>query len=320
MFDKGSIESQKEDRKYQKTRYLKNREKTIGQMSDSALNVINYIFDMAEPLEDYLNKDCSTFTIQEIKDLYSSILSRSANSLRTLNAQLNQYTAWCISQNLVPGNQNNYAILTLEDLKNSLNQKLVDSMVISRKELEKTIDLFDNVSDAFLCLAIFEGLGGLKFSDFHGLTMDNFDGNIVKLQHRQLKVSSKLIALAEDSSKTFAKYGNEKVLKHGYKISDPCIIKYSSNAQKEPSVEFTQRMIQTRLYRLEEDYGMAFSYAGLRNSGRIDYIKKLMKKAGDATLDYSKLITSHREEIENRYGSLQSVSRWLSENEKYLLS
>ena len=92
--------------------------------------------------------------------MYASYSSRSWEHLLNFNSQLKIYTNWCLKENLVKDNQNHYEELDKNAMYNCLNIGLKEQMVVSRKELEKTVMKIPNVSDQFLALAFFEGFGG----------------------------------------------------------------------------------------------------------------------------------------------------------------
>ena len=66
---------------------------------------------------------------------------------------------------------------------------------------------------------------------------------------------------------------------------------------------------------LESTYGKAYGYVALKNSGRIDMIKHFMKK--DGSTDIRETYEKHKDEIENRYGKLQRIKRWVAEYKEF---
>ena len=296
-----------------KERYLTYRESQNLQIR----RAMRPIFTYTKPFEERWEKDCSCFTRAEIGEMYSTLIAHSWASLIQMTSQLAIYTTWCMSQNLVTDNQNHYSELSKEDLKQYISSALKDSLVLSRKDLEEIIKDFPNVSDQFLAIAIFEGWGGLEFSDFYQMSMDNFDfkENILTSNGRTMETSSLLRDLAEASSEEYDKYSHEGMLKRGYKKDDVSIIKDASNAG-ESSIARNQRKIYMRLYALEEEYGKALGYNALRNSGRIDLVNKFLKE--DKSNNVKKTYILHQEAINTRYGDLGTrLYLWLDENAKY---
>lgn len=294
----------------QKERYLKEREL----QNVNIRTAMSTFFSYTEEFEERLNKDCSNFTVDEIINMYKKQSTYSRTSLINFNSQMSIYTYWCMNQNLVADNQNHYAELDKNDLLQCLNLALMESMVITREDLEKTIRAFPNPSDSFLALAVFEGLGGVGFSDFMNLTMKNFNGNEVSVGKRTLTLTDLAVSYAEKSAYEFQKFAFDRELKQGYKADDPSIIKDCHNAG-EQTPERHRRKIYSRLFELEKEYGKAFSYAGLRNSGRISMLNNYMTKE-NSTNPYS-TYQAHKKEFEYRYGKIRFTS-WLEENKQYI--
>ena len=294
-----------------KERYFVERENTYRKIRD----VCRVFFNITKPFEEELEKDCSCFTSTEILDMFSSCATRSWEQLLNFNSQLRIYTGWCIKEGLVPDNQNHYEEMGKYELYNCLNLGVKERMVISRETLEKQIQQFPNVSDQFLALAIFEGISGPGYSDFYNMMPDQFTDHSVKLNGRELAVSTMLIERAKESAEEYSKFDTEKELSRGYRKTDPSIIKDSSNAYTDSDFKNTRR-IYRRLSNLETEYGKAYGYVGLRNSGRIDMIKRLMKE--DNSTDIRETYDKHKEEIELRYGKLQRIFRWIEENQQFI--
>lgn len=297
----------------QKERYLSERESTYR----SIRSICKVFFNITKEYEEKLAKDCSNFTTTEILDMYASCLTRSWEQLLNFNSQLKIYTAWCIKESLVTDNQNHYEEIDKRDMYGCLNLGLKESMIVTREEIEKTIETFPNVSDQFLVLALYEGIAGIGYKDFYQLSMSQINGNILDLGYRQITVSKKLIAKAEEASETYDKYNEDGILKVGYRKDDPYILKDTCNAFTDSELKNT-RKVQRRVALLEKRYGKAFGYVGLRNSGRIEMIKRIMKE--DGTTDIRKAYDSHKEEIENRYGKLQRIYRWIEEYQQFFES
>lgn len=299
----------------QKERYLKARtEDGFTSIRRSS----QFFFAITETMEERLDKDCSCFTVTEIKDMYASFMSHSIDSLKTINSQLKNYTSWCIKENLVPDNQNHYFELDDKEFYEALDRSLIDIMFISREDLLKLLPRIPNVSDQFLVLALFEGLYGKHFSDFHELTMAQFEGNRVDLGERTLEVSDKLLELAEESAHEYTRYDYDRVALRGYRKTDPSIIKYGDNAKADVTEKRTMRNIQARLAKLEEEFGKVIGFYCLRNSGRVDFIKRKIAESGNTNLE--EVFYANRDSFEYRYGAVKPISRWLKDNEKFILS
>lgn len=290
----------------QKERYISEREISYRKIR----LITRTFFNITKEFEEELGKDCSNFTTKEILNMYNFCATRSWEFLLNFNSQLRIYTAWCLRESLVKDNQNHYDELDKHDMYNCLNLGLKKKMVLTRKEVEKELAQIPNVSDQFLVLAFFEGVGGPSYSDFYELGMSQFEGNKLILNGRELEVSNLLIERARESSEEYQKYNLDGQLRTGYRKDDPYIVKDSTNASTDSLVR-NMRKIQRRIASLEHNYGKEFGAVGLRNSGRIDMLKHLMAKDGsnDVRATYEK----HKDEIEIRYGKLQRIYRWVDE-------
>lgn len=290
----------------QKERYFAERENTYRKIR----LVMRTFFNITKEYEEMLDKDCSNFTTTEILNMYSSCSTRSWEQLLNFNSQLKIYTAWCIKESLVLDNQNHYEEIDKNDMYQCLNLGLKEKMVLTRKELEAGILQFPNVSDQFLALAFFEGFGGAGYKDFYQLMPEQFKGNTVHLRDRDLTVTTMLTERALEAAAEYRKFNMEGPLRTGYRADDPSVMKDSSNAYTDTLFKNTRR-IQKRIARLETEYGKAYGYVGLRNSGRIDLIKRYMKE--DNSSDIRETYERHKEMIEHRYGRLQRIYRWIEE-------
>lgn len=265
-------------------------------------NNITKVFQHAETLENELNKDCSQFTFSEIKDMFSSMFTASWTGLMNYNSLLNNYTYWCMQENLIPDNQNHYAEIDRMDLYNCLNFAARDKRISSKNELLKKIHDIPNACDQFLVLAIFEGIGEQSdfAADFYQLTIENFKGNKVKLTNRTITVSDRLIELAKESANEFNKYSIDgEKLARGFRQTDASIVKDSANSINS-DLAHNSRKIATRLINLKKTFGTKFSYGALRDSGKIHFLNQLaiVDKSDDIYATY----LNHKNEYDVRFG------------------
>ena len=282
--------------------------------------VCRVFFNASSEYERRLDKDCCNFTVSEILDMYSGYSSRAWETLLNFNSQLKLYTEWCMKENLVTDGQNHYAEIDKNELYGCLNIGLKDELFVTREELERKIKVDakpENVSDQFLCLAFFEGLGGLGYKDFINLMPDQFHDGKVFLEDRTLEVSDLLIEKAHAAAETYEKYSVDgDLLRAGYDKNNPCVIKGSANVTSDNTPERNIHRMHRRIVRLETELGKKFGYVSLKNSGRVDMIKRFMKE--DNSEDIRKTYNDHKEEIEIRYGKLQRIARWIEEYKKFI--
>ena len=258
-----------------------------------------------EELEIKYGKDCSEFNIYEIKELFLRMNTISLSGLYNYNNHLKRYTDWCIRQKLTSSKKNHYTKMNKNTLCCLIDQKAKNERILSREELLNEIKKIPNVCDQFLVLAIFEGIGERNSfaDDFCELSLANFDGNKVYLKNRTLNVSDKSIELAQKSSEEYNKYDSKgNLMQRGFKENDKRILKDSINTAHNDKVH-KARNIATRLIRLEKEFGPAFRYGALRDSGEIELLKSFIRE--DNNCDIYEAYLNHKEEYDNRYGKPQ---------------
>ena len=265
-------------------------------------------FNRTEVIERYLEKDACDFTYVEIINYFKSVSTPSTQFLIVIKNYLEQYTRWCLQNGFVKDGQNHYEEVTTDILRDiCTNSHTLKKRIISKSALMDTINDITRPCDKFLVLAIFEGLGNVRYADFWYLTMDDFDGEYVQLkkQQRKLKVSPELIELAKISSETYEDIGSF----NDFKASDNRIIKARSNTKDIESPAQLYRRIWLQLDRLTKQFGIFMSAKGLKESGRIDMLKNLRINNESIAETYRR----NKEDIEKRYGKVQSIPAWIEE-------
>ena len=284
----------------QKNNYIETKKHIKG----FAKNIMS-IFTKCEELENKYEKDCSEFNIFEIKEIFLRMNTISLSGLYNYNCLLRCYTDWCIRQKLTSTQKNYYTKINKNTLCCLIDQKAKNERRLSREELLNEIKKIPNVCDQFLALAIFEGIGERNSfaDDFCELSLANFDGNKVHLKNRTLDVSDESIELAQKSSEEYNKYDSKgNLMQRGFKENDKRILKDSLNTAYDDK-EHKRRNIALRLMRLENEFGPAFRYGALRDSGEIDLLKSFMRV--DNNNDIYEAYLNHQEEYDNRYGKPQ---------------
>lgn len=289
----------------------------LKQVDKSAEKIMGVEFRKCESLEEELGKDISCFTSSEIISYYKSLLSRSFETLMVINIRLSKYTNWCIDRNLVSDMQNHFNELDHEVLMSCLNAKMVDQKIITREQLLDWTHYTDVPGEKFIALAIFEGIGYANVLELGKLSLKDFDhGKVHLYTGRTLDISDELYRFAIESSETYEYIASslnkrDKLVK--YDPTDNGIIKRGANA-RDLSDENTRRRILALLGRIRAKGGtIAYTKKGLLDSGRIHYIKELMKKE-DGT-DVKSYI--NRDEITVRFGFEKAKDRWMLKYGKY---
>ena len=181
-----------------KTRYIETLE------NEAIRALLTKEFESCGDTEENLGKDIKDFNRTEILDYYTSLNTYSLDSIMVRNYRFEHYADWCIANMLKEG-KNEFADITPEILMGCLNKDVVNSLVLTR---EQVLEVIDNLpyGEAFLILALFEGICGKDYEEFHDLKLTDFNvkGNeiIVKLcTGRKLTVTKELYDYAVKATK-----------------------------------------------------------------------------------------------------------------------
>lgn len=279
------------------------------------------VFRKTESMEIELGKDISAFTMEQIVAFYKSLFFSSLDSLIVMHGKLSRYASYMLRRNLLPDNQNHFEEIDYEILNSCINIGVVKQKVITREKLLEDTDNLLNPGDKFLCLGFFEGICGKAYIDFAELKMEDFDGNEVHLaSNRTLIVSDLLVELAKQTNEEMTYYmfshteNPGSIRERKFDENDEHILKRKYNSSPEEGSESRSRQrIYHQLARIKGNIDSpAYTVAALTESGRIDFIKKLMKEQDIA--DLRTALKTNRKAIEYRYGNLSQKSM-----DKYIL-
>lgn len=278
-------------------------------------------FEKVEYYERMLNKDLYDFTTKEIIEYYKMRCSTSVETLMVLNNQFQLYTQFAIENLVVADGQNHYEELNNEILNQCVNTVMLDRTVFTREQVVNVANNALNPCEAYIVLAVFEGISGdNSMSDLVNLTKENYKGNEVYLPSgKVLSVSDELIKQMYKSADlyfytTYRKNGD--ICEIPFKEDDDRIIKAMNNSYSEnPSSAY--RRVATRLKALAMANGCPeMTTRALIKSGRIDMIKRIMKKEN---LSAEQVLRDYAKEIEYRYNTnIMAVPRFLLKYKKYL--
>lgn len=304
-----------------KEEFLKDYEK----QNINAVKSIKVLFQKIAPYETKYEKDCSEFTINEIINFYKSLCSTSFYTMKNTNGFLKAYATYCIKNNLVKDGQNHYDEITDELLNNCLNYVLCNSKIISRKELEHLLynneTWLKNPVDKFIIYALFEGIGGKEFCEIVNMRIEDFRVHedqeykySVKLcTGREIMVDDRLFYLAEESAETNIYYAYEQEREYNFTSDPGKIVKQMYNST---STNMNPKAIANKLLRLRKFLNCAaISSAALKESGRIDMIKKLHEEEPDKS--YWQICCDHKDELSYKYGQLNSFKTYLLRYEEF---
>ena len=263
-----------------KKRYIVEKESTTLTPKD----FLSRYFEKVQEFEMRFNKDVSCFTMYEIVDFYKTLNTASINSLTVLNSHFSLYTDWCLKQNMVPDCQNHFSEITHDILLTCINTMAMKKSIVTRETLYAWLGELLNASDAFIMLALFEGIRGVEFCEIANLKMSDFSGNKVRLcTGRELTVSNKLVEIAKDSNDTLTYYPivDESERKLKFRDED-LIVKNFCNVKDTNDTYVIGRRIYRRLMR-------NFAYLGIEDwmkasslieSGKIDFINRRSQELG----------------------------------------
>lgn len=290
-----------------KERYIEYKNDAIIIGKDFLIN----LFNKTKPFEEKLNKDICNFTYYEIVNFYKTINVRAINYLYVINNSLSLYTQWCISENLVSDCQNHFNEVKRNTLMDCINITYNVKRIITRNELLEYCKQLPNPSDAFVLVALFDGLEGKRYySEIANARIENLEGNIFHTSDgRTINVSDAFIYYAEQSKKEEYYYSmtNTRSRKVQYE-DDGTIIKRYVNASL-TDTKNNGRRIYNKIIRSLDYLGLSdyVTPNSIIDSGMIDFINRRCKELGinannylrsnyinEVNAQFSKQITSVR--------------------------
>lgn len=162
-----------------------------------------HIFGLIEAYEEKLDKDICNFSTYEILDMYKTLNFRAFRYLVTINSQLTVYTSWCISQNMVMDCQNHFAELDKNLILKCINTTSNEISIISKEKILEWCEMLPNPSDAFVLLAIYEGIAGKNYKEIVNATIQDIDDHILHTcTGRDVEMSDRLLYYANRSYDT----------------------------------------------------------------------------------------------------------------------
>jgi len=284
-----------------KQRYIEKKESETIISEGSLQNLFNKTMEF----EERLGKDVSCFTYYEIEEMYKTWNSSSFNTLQVQHSNLTMYTDWCINNSLVVDFQNHFREFNKNTLTNCLNLVIFNSRIFSREQvLEWCSDVYTkNPSDAFILLALFEGIRGDKYSDIANLKMSDFNADelTVRLPYnkKKVKISQQLYNYAKKADETLF-YRSLLSNAELPLLDDDLIIKNKYNAIMGADEKNRNRRVEKRVKQMAEYFGLdnILTTKALIESGVLCYVIQKCKETG---LEAYECIKKYGEEIENQF-------------------
>lgn len=281
--------------------------------------MLNY-FNRVEETEKRFGKDLGVFTTSEIIAMYKSLCTPSLDMLNVINNQFLNYTNWYMRNVENKDNQNHYREMSTDVLLSCISYAGFNSNILTRNELLGIIREFANPYEQFLYLALFEGVKGEQFSDFDNLKLTDFkrDKKVLQLSNRTIPVSTELIHYAEEATTEYQMYNisGDPVRRGKLLAADDRIIKCPEEVGFESNRSDRLRLIY-RIIRKTKRYDFVpptISITSLIESGRINWVRERMK---EKEISAEEVLRSCKDEMDNIYGAVVSIPRWLKMYEDF---
>lgn len=240
---------------------------------------LNSLLSKIQQIEKDSGRNMTTFSIEEILEMYKNFNLTSANTLQNYNNYLKAYCDFVIYKK--GSGQNNFANINKDMMKQCINENIRQNKYITYEQLQEIESELLNATDSAILECLWYGIAGKELKDLTYLSKEqvNYDkmeitldvGKIVKIYPR---LYSLLDAAFDETD--YACYGEEmkvkKVLGKGqlYKVRD--------NAYKDnDTIRF--RWVYRKIMIIREYVGLPnMSMKTLQGSGMLHYIREGMKK------------------------------------------
>ena len=265
------------------------------------------LFVKSAPFEEKLGKDLCEWTTTEIMEYYKYLDVYSYESLALMNSNYSHYTTWAITETLVPDAQNHFLEIDPGMLMRCVNTYNLGQTIITRNDLEYFADKIVNYTDRFVFYAIFEGIAGEQFCEITEAHLSDIDMKAKTMRlctGRVVDVSDKLIDVARWAAEedSYQAYGvQDRVLSYREAGTDLLFKTIHNKERNDKNNQKNNSQILSRRYiKGLESVGMTrmLTTKRLMMSGKLDYIKRLMKREG-LTLD--EVLRTRTNEIDERY-------------------
>jgi len=295
-----------------KDRYIVEKIKEAVSQED----ILRRAFENTSTYEDRLGKDVCNFSPYDIEDMYKTMNISSYESLKTLHSNLNQYVHWCLKERLVNDGLNHFNELDGKQLLNYVNKTMFDRRILSRDFLIEKIKELPNPSDGFIILGLFEGIRGIEYSDFENISINQINGNTLKLKSgREICISDELKNLSYQSADEFTYYSTSGTLSKKVELvgSTDQILKDYPNVK---GGNYGNRFAQ-RLKRILNFMDLSWMRSKqFLESGQIEFVKKRAAELNITTKEY---MSKNRSEIENQFNlTAFNISGFQRKYEKFL--
>ena len=248
---------------------------------------IEILFNNVSEFEEMLGKDVSCFTIYEISNFHKTQNYTNINSVAIAHSYLQDYTQWCLQQNLVPDCQNHFAEFNREQFRQFINHDILNMRIITRDILDFWIGELINPSDAFCLEALFLGINGYQSEELVNLKLSDIDIE-KKLVHtcsgRIVPVTEQFISLAiqanaEDYYVAMSNKGEKMI---ALKKDKDLILRELPQSKQDATSHNKDRRLYVRLAKIFNNLGVGkwMRKNDVILSGKIHYINSICKEKG----------------------------------------
>ncbi|MCF7618608.1 site-specific integrase [Bacillus sonorensis] len=290
------------------------------------------IFRRGAEAEKFLKKDLYDFNSNEILD-YLTLLNRSTtSSLLSCWSHITKYIDWAIYQKITKGTTNLSRDLTIEDVKNCIDEG--KKLYITANEFEGIIDTLVNHRDRAMFMLLFDGVQGHRCSEIRNLKKVDVlkakeNGNILtvlddKYGLREIKVSDECInecLLAADENKYHNKNGASESPKGSmFTLADNeyVIRNKKTSTQKDlerSSFNVVVYTMRTVLAPEVNDYPF-LNPTRINRSGVLYEGYKIYKEKGKLEKkDYEQIINKRSERYDDLSKKIYSIKQYVNEEE-----
>ena len=303
-----------------KERYIKFRNANVI-LSD---NYSARMFAKTYPFEANENKDVCNFSAKEIENMYKTWNLSSIESLLVYNSNLSLYTQWCQEEGLVVDGMNHYTEFDKASLGGMINKALFNMRIVSREDVLNWCRQLENPVDAFVILGMFEGIYGVKYSDFFDLYLDDIKGNTLTIRNpdnkkspiRKIEVSDELINYAHLAA-SIDKYGWTSGANVRTAELEGNYQKIVKKSVRKNSTDNMHKTIYGRLKKCFDFLDVAHMRpAQINESGMIYFINR---KANELNISTNQYIRENKDAILNQFDfSIDSTKQFCEKYANFL--
>ena len=257
-------------------------------------STVRATLNRALEFEKKFQKTFYQFTIDEIIEMYTSIHAISDRSLQNTNLTLKHAARWIIDSKDL-NFQSQYENMTKELIKECVDSKRKESLILTKNELQELQSQLLNWTDKAILFLLFEGVGGHMLKELMFMSWDQVSKNDLKVYFR----TGKTIDITEKEYKLLNHaFFEEELISFGStnrvsKVKALGIYKSRFNSLSDndditsvDDVERRYRFCQRRLMLISKDLEINITSGSIQESGFLHYIKEGIQNSGLDFLQY----------------------------------